>query len=90
MVENKQISKIDRYLNSLSESERIMPFDEVKSYNGIFTGKTVKTAPGEDGINSFKKGDKVLVLNYKEYSRYLRSRELILEGVLRLTSGKTE
>lgn len=70
--------KIDEMKEMLDTGE-ILPFHRVKFYQGTFTGKMVKASNNKNDFKDFVKGDEVLVFNMKEFSKFYKGIEMILE-----------
>lgn len=72
------VDKMDEMKEMLDTGE-ILPFHKVKFYQGTFTGMMVKASNNKNDFNDFLRGDEVLVFNMKEFSKFYKGIEMILE-----------
>ena len=66
----------DKKAKEKIKEKSLMRLQDVRNYNGILTGKTVKPAEGwENEFKQFQNGDRVVVFHFEDVNKFLHDIE---------------
>ena len=78
---NKQLYGVvvmpkDKIGRKIIKEKGSMRLQDVRNYNGILTGQTVKPAEGwENELKQFQNGDRVVVFHFEDFNKFLHDLE---------------